>query len=78
MADREVRRAAGELPPRGFATRAIHAAHRLPVVDRTPTSGQVLAAARAATGPAREASIGGHSGPAPEPAPGATAEPTPV
>ena len=38
MADPEVRRAAGEQPTRGFATRAIHAAHRLPVVDQPPTS----------------------------------------
>jgi cystathionine beta-lyase/cystathionine gamma-synthase len=39
MADPEVRRDdAGDLAPRGFATRAIRAAHRLPVVDQHPTS----------------------------------------
>ena len=38
MADPEVRRPAGEHPSRGFATRAIRAAHRLPAVDQAPTS----------------------------------------
>jgi methionine-gamma-lyase len=39
MADEEGRRdVAGEDTRRGFTTRAIHAAHRLPVVDQQPTS----------------------------------------
>jgi methionine-gamma-lyase len=38
MADDDVRRAAGDPARRGFSTRAIHAAHRLPVVDQQPTS----------------------------------------
>ena len=44
MADPDDRRPAGEIPSRadgptrGFATRAIHAAHRVPVVDQPPTS----------------------------------------
>ncbi|HXU87182.1 MAG TPA: PLP-dependent aspartate aminotransferase family protein [Verrucomicrobiae bacterium] len=39
MADPDARRrAADHTPPRGFATRAIRAAHRLPVVDQSPTS----------------------------------------
>jgi cystathionine beta-lyase/cystathionine gamma-synthase len=39
MADPEVRREdAGDPAPRGFATRAIRAAHRLPIVDQAPTS----------------------------------------
>jgi methionine-gamma-lyase len=38
MADPEVPRPAAEQPLRGFATRAIQAAHRLPVVDQSPTS----------------------------------------
>jgi cystathionine beta-lyase/cystathionine gamma-synthase len=38
MADDDVRRAAGDPARRGFSTRAIHAAHRLPVVDQRPTS----------------------------------------
>ena len=38
MADQQGRRPAGDVIPRGFATRAIRAAHRLPVVNQTPTS----------------------------------------
>ena len=38
MADPKVPRSAGDGPARGFATRAIRAAHRLPVVDQAPTS----------------------------------------
>ncbi len=38
MADHEQGRAPDDLAPRGFATRAIRAAHRLPVVDQPPTS----------------------------------------
>ncbi len=38
MADHEQGRAPDDLAPRGFATRAIRAAHRLPVVDQAPTS----------------------------------------
>jgi methionine-gamma-lyase len=39
MADPDVpRRADHDVTPRGFATRAIRAAHRLPVVDQAPTS----------------------------------------
>ena len=38
MADPEVRSSPDDVPPRGFATRAILAAHRLPVVDQAPTS----------------------------------------
>ena len=38
MADSTGRRAADHATPRGFATRAIQAAHRLPRVDQTPTS----------------------------------------
>src|SRR5258706_6847357 len=39
MADPEIRRrAADDVTPRGFATRAIRAAHRLPLVDQSPTS----------------------------------------
>lgn len=39
MADPDVRRAEEDDPaPHGFATRAIRAAHRLPVVDQAPTS----------------------------------------
>jgi methionine-gamma-lyase len=37
MADHEGRHA-GDVTPRGFATRAIRAAHRLPVVNQSPTS----------------------------------------
>jgi cystathionine beta-lyase/cystathionine gamma-synthase len=40
MADPDARRSDSDHPvtPRGFATRAIRAAHRLPVVDQAPTS----------------------------------------
>jgi methionine-gamma-lyase len=39
MADHEgPRTSADDVPPRGFTTRAIRAAHRLPVVDQQPTS----------------------------------------
>jgi len=40
MADPDARRrdADHDATPRGFATRAIRAAHRLPVVDQPPTS----------------------------------------
>ena len=40
MADPDARRGAADhaVTPRGFATRAIRAAHRLPVVDQAPTS----------------------------------------
>jgi methionine-gamma-lyase len=39
MAEHErERRAAGAVPPQGFATRAIRAAHRLPAVEQSPTS----------------------------------------
>jgi cystathionine beta-lyase/cystathionine gamma-synthase len=38
MADHEPRRAAADVTPSGFATRAIRAAHRLPVVNQPPTS----------------------------------------
>ncbi len=38
MADTDRPRGAADVTPRGFATRAIRAAHRLPVVDQAPTS----------------------------------------
>ncbi|MEO5940591.1 MAG: aminotransferase class I/II-fold pyridoxal phosphate-dependent enzyme [Candidatus Limnocylindrales bacterium] len=38
MADPDVPHATGDPAPRGFATRAIRAAHRLPIVDQPPTS----------------------------------------
>src|SRR5262245_5100668 len=38
MADSPDPRPSGDPAPRGFATRAIRAAHRVPVVDQTPTS----------------------------------------
>jgi cystathionine beta-lyase/cystathionine gamma-synthase len=38
MADHESGRRAADVTPRGFATRAIKAAHRLPAVDQPPTS----------------------------------------
>ena len=40
MADPDARRrdADNAVTPRGFATRAIRAAHRIPVVDQSPTS----------------------------------------
>ena len=38
MADSPDPRPSGDRSPRGFSTRAIRAAHRVPVVDQTPTS----------------------------------------